>query len=294
LFGQSISVGRGTLPSAALSPGGQEFANLDGTIDPAQAPALQVAGSYAALHGYNLFDFGVFDIKQGTAPVDARTWRFGIDGTTGAMGWNTLNDAGTAQQSVLSATRSGYVPTSLLAFFNSTSSPHQGQVVANAHAIYNAASSALTSQTPAQKLFQTSTNGAITLPIGEYEFECEFSLSAMSATSGSFGFNLLGAGTATIGSQRWLARANKAALATAVAPQESWNTAANTAIATATTNTVGWARIKGVVKITAAGTIIPSVSLGIAAAAVVGINSSFKIAPINSSATATTTGGPWS
>ena len=153
----------------------------------------------------------------------------------------------------------------------------------------------LTSQTAAQKLFNASTNGAVTLPIGTYQFECFYSLSAMSATSGSFGFALV-AGTAVIGSQGWWSMAEKgtATVATATAAQFTYSVAANTTLATASTNTVGYAFIRGVVKITTAGTIIPSVSLGVAAAAVVGINSYFKIAPISGTAAANITVGNWS
>lgn len=153
----------------------------------------------------------------------------------------------------------------------------------------------LTSQTGAQKLFNASTNGALTLAVGTYQFECMFSLSAMSATSGSFGF-ALGVGTAVIGSQAWNALALKAALATAAAPQSTFNTAANTTLATASTATVGYARIKGLIRVTTAGTIIPQVSLGVAAAAVVGANSYFKISPVSSINAAATniTVGNWS
>jgi hypothetical protein len=153
----------------------------------------------------------------------------------------------------------------------------------------------LTSQTAAQKLFNASTNGAVTLPVGTYQFECFYSLSSMSATSGSFGFALV-VGTAVIGSQGWWAMAQKgtATLSTATAAQFTYSTAANTTLATASTNTVGYAFIKGIVKITTAGTIIPSVSLGQASAAVVGINSYFKIAPVTGASAANITVGNWS
>jgi hypothetical protein len=150
----------------------------------------------------------------------------------------------------------------------------------------------LTSQTAAQKLFNSSTNGRVTLPVGVHFFECVFDLSSMSASSGAFGWDLV-AGTATIAGIKWWSTANKAALATAAAPQTTVNTAANTAIVTATTNTVGWARITGKVRISAAGTVIPSVSLGVAAAAVVGVDSYFRIWQVASSATAVTA-GTWS
>lgn len=149
----------------------------------------------------------------------------------------------------------------------------------------------LTSQTAAQKLFNTSTNGQVTLPVGTYYFECFFDLSSMSASSGGFGWDLT-AGTATISGIKWWSTANKAALSTAASAQETVNTAANTAIVTATTNTVGWARITGKVRTSVAGTVIPKVSLGVAAAAVVGVDSYFRIWNVGSNTV--TSDGSWS
>jgi hypothetical protein len=138
----------------------------------------------------------------------------------------------------------------------------------------------LTSQTAAQKLFNNPTNGSITVGGSRsYLFECQFDLSSMSATSGGFGFAL--GGTATFSYLKWWSGANKAALATAASAQNTMNanSAANTAIVTATTNTVGWAFIQGILRVNAGGTIIPQVSLGIAAAAVVGQDSYFRLWP---------------
>jgi len=149
----------------------------------------------------------------------------------------------------------------------------------------------LTSQTAAQKLFNATANGALTVQASTaYWFECFFTLSAMSATSGAFGFAL--GGTATLTSQMWETEANKAALATAASAQNTVNTAANTAIATATTTTTGWAKVWGKVRVNAAGTLIPQVSLGVAAAAVVGADSYFRIWPAGASSV--TNVGNWS
>jgi hypothetical protein len=147
----------------------------------------------------------------------------------------------------------------------------------------------LTSQTAAQKLFNVTANGAVTLVAGTYEFECVFSLSSMSSSSGSFGFALGGAATFT---QYWWSSANKATLATAAGGQVTYNTAANTAIATATTATVGFARCGGIIVVSAGGTVIPQVSLGVAAAASVGIGSYFKVRALGSAAV--TSSGNWS
>lgn len=150
----------------------------------------------------------------------------------------------------------------------------------------------LTSQTAAQKMFNTPTNGALTVAgATAYQFECQFDLSAMSATSGSFGFAL--GGTATLTSVKWWSSGFKAALATAGAPQATMNvTASNATIVTATTNTVGYAHIFGIVRVNAAGTLIPQVSLGVAAAAVVGVNSFFRAWPVGTNVQ--TSQGNWS
>lgn len=155
----------------------------------------------------------------------------------------------------------------------------------------------LTSQTAAQKLFNATANGALTLAVGTYQFECFYSLSSMSATSGSFGF-ALGVGTAVIGSQGWMSIAQKgtATLSTATAGQLTYSTAANTTLATASTNTTGYAFIKGFFRVTTAGTVVPQVSLTVAAAAVVGAQSYFKVSPVSSVNAAATniTVGNWS
>lgn len=151
----------------------------------------------------------------------------------------------------------------------------------------------LTSQTAAQKLFNAPTNGAITVGSHRtYRFECEFDLSSMSSSSGAFGFAF--GGTATFDFLNWSSSGNKAAIATAAAPQatKNSNSAANTAIVTATTNTVGWAHISGILRVNAGGTIIPEVSLGVAAAAVVGQDSYFRMSPLGVDTVASV--GNWS
>ena len=140
----------------------------------------------------------------------------------------------------------------------------------------------LTSQTAAQKLFNATTNGQVTLTAGTYGFDCFFSLSAMSSSSGSFGFAFGGTATATQ-SFRAVAQKGTATLTTATATQTTYNTTANTTLATASVNTVGYAQIDGLLIVTVGGTIIPQVSLSVAAAAVVGTGSYFRIRPLGSS-----------
>jgi hypothetical protein len=151
----------------------------------------------------------------------------------------------------------------------------------------------LTSQTAAQKLFNTTTNGALTVKAATtYYFECFYTLSSMSGTSGSFGFAI--GGTATLTSIGWNSQSLKATTQTTAATlQTTYNTtAANTTIVSASTQTGGFTKISGYIRVNVAGTIIPQVSLGIAAAAIVGANSYFRIIPIGTNAV--TSVGNWS
>ena len=174
------------------------------------------------------------------------------------------------------------------AFYMTGATSQRGAVLVDQYMLQQATYT-LTSQTAAQKLFGVSTNGAVTLVPGTYEFDCVFSLSSMSSSSGSFGFALGGGATFT---QYWWSSANKATLATAASGQVTYNTAANTALVTANTNTVAFARCGGVVIVTVGGTVIPQVSLGVAAAAVVGVGSYFKIRALGGAAA--TSSGNWS
>jgi hypothetical protein len=174
------------------------------------------------------------------------------------------------------------------AFYMTGATSQRGAVLVDQFILLQATNT-LTSQTAAQALFDVTGSGQVTLVAGTYEFECQFSLSSMSSSSGSFGFALGGGATLT---QYWWSLANKATLATAANGQVTFNTAANTTIATASTATVAFARIHGVVIVTVGGTLIPQVSLGVAAAAVVGIGSFFKIRALGGAAV--TSIGNWS
>jgi hypothetical protein len=159
-------------------------------------------------------------------------------------------------------------------------------VLASYHHIIQQAGYTLTSTTSAQKAFNGSTNGAITLAAGTYEFDSVIVLTSLSASSSSFGFAL--AGTATF-TQIWEAQAVKSGSG---APLQSFNTTANTALATASTTNAGVMHLHGTIVVTVSGTIIPQVSLGIATTAAVAAGSYFKIRKISN--TSNTTVGNWS
>jgi hypothetical protein len=145
--------------------------------------------------------------------------------------------------------------------------------------VLTTAYSATLNQTGVQKLFNTSTNGAITLPVGLYQFECQFALSNLSNTSSSFGFAV--GGTATI-TYTFYCEANKnAGLSTAGTPHQTFSTAANTTLVANSAGTNAIAFIKGYISVTVTGTIVPQFSLSAAVQATVGVGSYFKISPLS-------------
>ena len=140
----------------------------------------------------------------------------------------------------------------------------------------------LTSQIALQKIFKTTTNGALAVIAGtRYYFECEFDLSAMSATTGTFSFGFLG--TATFTSVKYTSQAQKSAtIGTPATLQITKGTVATaTPIVSTSIITTGSTRITGVIEINASGTIIPAIGLSVAAPAVVGVESFFKIYAIS-------------
>lgn len=130
----------------------------------------------------------------------------------------------------------------------------------------------LTSTTATQKLFNATTNGALTLDPGVYEYNARLNLSSMSSTTGNLSFNLLGAGTATFGTNNLSIITGQDGGTTAAGAQSGapfTGTTSNSSAVLTAVNTTFAAVFRGMFRITAAGTIIPSVSLNTAAAAVV-------------------------
>jgi hypothetical protein len=144
----------------------------------------------------------------------------------------------------------------------------------------------LTSTTNKQKLFNSPTNGTLTLPTGVYEFECFIYLTTMSNTSGNAAFDPIGNGTAV--TDRWGYSAfgidNTTPLAAGTMTGSASVTALSAAsVVTATNNTGMQAKMSGMFRISTGGTIIPSIALVTATAAVVKAGSWFKIKKIGES-----------
>ena len=151
----------------------------------------------------------------------------------------------------------------------------------------------LTSTTNAQKLFNWSTNGAVTLPAGRYLFDALFEIDTMDATSGNAAFSF--AGAATLADVRGIVVGGDAtAIRTTVAglSGQFFVTATQASMVTATAGTAMAARISGGFNVTAAGTVIPSVALVTATAAVVKAGSFFVVRKVAADGAATF--GDWS
>lgn len=144
------------------------------------------------------------------------------------------------------------------------------------HAAYT-----LTSSTNVQQLFNGSAGGAVTLPTGAYLFESLIGIDTMSATSGNAALQLA-VGTATITNiLQAVVGIDGAAAQTGAAIGGSWSItadmpAANTSAVTAAVNTAMFVLWKGSFEVTGAGTVIPSIDLITANAAVVKIGSYFR------------------
>lgn len=151
----------------------------------------------------------------------------------------------------------------------------------------------LTSQTAVQPIFDGGggpTNGSVTLPVGTYQYECSYAATTLSATSGSFGWALGGTATKTFTYQ---AQASKAgtALTTPMATVSTFGSAAITTLVANSTGTVANLLVKGIIRVTVAGTVIPQISLTVASAAIIQTGAYFRVSPIGNSTVATV--GNW-
>ena len=153
----------------------------------------------------------------------------------------------------------------------------------------------LTSTTASQRLFNWSANGAITLAAGVYRFRTLIYMTGMDPTSGNGTFSLLGAGTAVVGRvlyHAWGAD-NSTPLGNAARTGSASNTVGSAAnVLTAGVGTGMIADVSGLVDVTTAGTLIPSIALTTAAAATVVAGSFFECQRVGSAGVAASAG--WS
>lgn len=294
------SKGSGTVTSVAALTLGTTGTDLSSTVATGTTTpviTLNVPTASASNRGaLSAADWSTFNGKQaalGYTPVN----RAGdtMTGTLNLAAGTTLIaplDIPTAT-SLMTTAAAGAVEFDGVAPYFSVANSTRGALVAEQWVVLTGTNT-LTSQTAVQPIFDGGggpTNGAVTLPIGTYQFECQFALTGMSSTSGSFGFGLAGAATKTFTYQATSSKTGTS-LATAMVTNQVFGNAANTALQTATVGTVGTAIINGIIRVTVAGTVIPQVSLTTASAAIVQAGSYFRVSPIGNATVAQL--GNWS
>jgi hypothetical protein len=138
-----------------------------------------------------------------------------------------------------------------------------GQLTAN-YALANVGTS--------QKLFDFTANGAVTLATGRYAFRCMLHILSMSATSGNAAFDLKGAGTATIANIFYHAVGFDSSTPLTVNAQGGTFSITSASPANLVALAVGTGmavEINGILNVTGTGTLIPSITLTTAVAAIV-------------------------
>jgi hypothetical protein len=155
----------------------------------------------------------------------------------------------------------------------------------------------LTSTTATQKLFNATTNGALTLDVGVYSYDVLARVQNMSATTGNLQFSTVGAGTATVNSNSLMYASGldttfTAGTAGALSGFVQPGTVSPANIVQAGVGTGVHFIVSGVMRVTASGTIIPSVALTNAAAATV-VAGSYFVIKRRSSISTDTFAGTW-
>jgi len=244
------------LTAASALTGSEEFPCSDGTATTKAATATQIK-TFAT-----------------TAPAFAA-------GTASANTHPKLT-AGT----LLTTAEDGAVEFDGDCFYGTTDAGNRG-VIPVIHFIRRNATRTLPNDTNENAIFDSPTNGRLTLEVGTYMFEALMQVTSMSATSGNALIDWLGAGTATCGAWMWYYSALDNSTPTTGATNQgavrvTQDSAASIATAGAGTGLNVWAR--GTFEVTSGGTFIPSIDLVTAAAGVVGIGSFFMCYRVGSDA----------
>lgn len=206
-------------------------------------------------------------VGPGSATDNAIT-RF--DSTTGKLVQNsaaTVNDDGVLRSAINSAACAVAVPLTCW--------------------IMLTADYTLTNTASEQKAFDTTTNGTLTLPTGVYEFEVLMHLLSMATSaSNNLAFDPVGAGTAVTDRWGWHTSGVDQATPTNVGTQSGQIVVTQQSAASLVSGGTGAGlgfTARGMFRISTGGTIIPSVTLATAAAAIVKAGSWFKIKRIGES-----------
>lgn len=178
-------------------------------------------------------------------------------------------------------------------FYGTTDAGNRGYIPVR-HFIRADSARTFTSNTSPQSIFNSPTNGRITLETGLYKFELLLALTGMSSTTGNA--QLLFAGDATIGAWLWMLSGIQGTATTigVLADFDVAFIATNASAAsmvTASTGTVTRAFAHGTFEVTGAGTLIPQIDMVTASAAVASLGSYFMVERLGS--TSVVSVGQW-
>lgn len=246
-----------------------------------------------------------FRTLAGASIADGTTVEYAIeDGTDRETGTGVVGGTSTTMTRVLSASSTGSllnlsgiakvfltpIAKTLVAQNENESIRAHNNAAANdcsvplVNYLYQNADYTLSNVATEQKIFNQTTNGTLTLPTGFYRFKTFFFLTTMSATSGSAGFDPIGAGTAVCSDFAYdsygLDNSTQPNAVLAISGVGSVTQQSGANIVLAGTGTGMRVSIQGVFRIDTAGTIIPSLTLVTAAAAVLKAGSHFIIEKI--------------
>lgn len=145
------------------------------------------------------------------------------------------------------------------------------------HFIRCNATRTLPNDTAENAIFNSPTNGRLTLETGTYVFEMVIGIDTMSATSGNAMLDVRGAGTATIDDWLYAVLGKDGTLISVAAVLGTMPVIESTpaSMFTAGTGAAMWFIARGSFTVTTGGTLIPSIDQATAAAAVVKIGSFF-------------------